>query len=87
MKLRRGKPRYTIPAHSSIVGVYIEGNQKHNQMCSYVLYQVTLEDVRQTSILGMPNHYAIENDSIIFDPAPDKSYLVKVRYTPPIAEF
>lgn len=87
MKLRKGKPRYKIPAHSDIIGVYVEGNQKHNQMCHYALQRVALEELPNIMHLGMPALYSVLHEIIEFSPPPDKPYVVKVRYTPPVQEF
>jgi hypothetical protein len=91
MKLRTKKSRYKIPPISQIIGMYVEGNQKHNQMCSYALYRVSLEEFfkAKTGALGFPTRYCIDHggNMIEFDPIPDKPYIVKMRYVPPVQEF
>ena len=91
MKLRKGKPRYPMPPHSQIIGVYLEGHQRHNQMAAFPLYQVPIEEVRAmqregTWILGCPIGFSIHDNGIEFCPAPDSAYVVRVRYTPPVME-
>ncbi len=88
MKLRKGRPRYKIPPHSDILNVVVEGNQRHNQMVAYVLMQVAFGyDGKPQANCAMPRQFAIVGNKIEFWPVPDKAYRVKVRYTPPVAEF
>ncbi len=89
MKLRRGESRYKIPPHSEMLQVYVEGNQEHNQMVGYVLAQVSNTEMSgmNSAHLGMPMYFAVAPEQIDFWPAPDKPYVVKVRYTPPVQEF
>ena len=89
MKLRRGRASYKIPAHSQIVGVHIGGNQKHNQMVSYAVMQVRLEEIGVNTVYGFPTRWAVTDfgTKIVFKPVPDKAYNVTVRYLPPMMEF
>lgn len=89
MKLRREKQRYKIPPHSEILGVRVEGNQKHNQMWAYVIQQISLVEMSGmlTKHLAMPTYFAVAPEQINFYPIPDKAYTVKVRYLPPVQEF
>ena len=91
MKLKTRKSRYKIPPVSHIEGMYVEGNHKHNQMCHYVLYRVSIEEFykTKTGLLGFPIRYCIDHRKNIveFEPTPDKPYVVKMRYLPPIQEF
>ena len=92
MKLRRGRPSYKIPGHSQILSVYIEGNQRHNQMCAFILQHVAISDIPNPAknskpSLGQPTVCCVRYKSIEFFPIPDKSYVVKIRYVPPIMEF
>jgi hypothetical protein len=87
MKLQTGKARYKIPAQSQILGVYVDGNQPHNQMCSIMLRQVRLGEIEPSDVRGFPVYFFIIDDTIEFSPVPDKPYVVTVRYVPPIQEF
>lgn len=87
MKLRKGRSHYKIPAHSQVFQVFIEGNQRHNQMAALMLCQTSLEDLPRQDIWGVPRYFTVSPESISFAPAPDKPYVVKVRYAPPIQEF
>lgn len=92
MKLRKGRARYRIPEHSQIMHVLIEGNQHHNQMVAIMLQQVNLSDIpkpawRNREKHDMPRVFAIFEDQIEFYPTPDKAYVVRGRFTPPIKEF
>lgn len=90
MKLRRGRAQYKFPECSQIYSAWVEGNQKHNQEVSYVLYQVELSDLgafRKNKLLGRPTSFAVFDGRVEFWPVPDKPYVVKVRYAPPIKEY
>lgn len=88
MKLKTGQPRYRFPAHSRIQGAHIVGNQRHNQMNSIMLSQIRRDEwsaVGRTR--GIPTWFAIYENTIEFFPIPDKPYVVKVQFYPPIQEF
>lgn len=88
MKLKVGKPRYNLPPYSQILGVYVLGNQKHNQMISFNLYQVPIAQLVEAkpAQLAMPTMYSVCGDTIEFWPPPDRPYTVTVRYTTPVME-
>lgn len=94
MKLRRGRAVYKVPPYSQILCAYVEGNQRHNQMVSYMLQQVDLgdlasvgDDERRKIPMAMPTTFAVFDEKIEFWPRPDKAYKVTVRYLPPMMEF
>ena len=87
MKLRGGRCRYKIPEHSQVLAVYIFGNQRHNQMVSYVLQLCKIEDIGDNKKRGRPELAGVYDDRIEFKPIPDKPYKVTVRYLPPVMEF
>ena len=89
MKLRRGKALYKFPPHSEFHSAWIEGNQRHNQ-----IYDIALQFVAKGQFprpnkpwLGLPQYISITHNSIEFYPIPDKPYIVKVRYLPPVQEW
>lgn len=89
MKLRKGRARYKIPAFSKILHVIIDGNQRHNQMFAYRLIQVPMSEIAdRVDTPAMPLRFAAnEEGALLFWPPPDKPYVVKVRYFPPLEEF
>ena len=91
MKLRRGKPSYKIPEHSQVFRVRIEGNQRHNQMHSHLLCMVSISDIpnpnKSDRPYGFPTMCAVFEGTIEFYPIPDKPYVAKVQYAPPIREY
>lgn len=86
MKLRRGKHIYKLPPHSSIESVFVEGNQKHNQMASILLMPCRNRFEPGVNLLGFPTMFFVTHDEIHFNPAPDAPYVVRVRYYPPMQE-
>ena len=87
MKLRTGQALYKIPEHSQILCVYIEGNQRHNQMWSYLLQLIDIGDLGLNKARGRPTYCAVFENKIEFSPVPNKPYKVRVRYVPPIKEY
>lgn len=91
MKLRTGRAVYKFPEYSQILEAWVEGNTKHNQLVSFSLCQVSLEDMPShrphNEQRGFPTTFCVFGDIIEFWPVPDKPYLIKVRYAPPIEEY
>ena len=88
MKLKRGQARYKIPEHSEVLWVCVEGNQKYNQMAARMIQIVSGVQISNEGLEpAMPRRCAVYRDLIMFCPPPDKPYIVKVRYTPPVMEF
>lgn len=86
MRLKKGNALYKFPKpYSQILDVRIEG--KHNQMIDYPIQIVAMGTLPFVAVLGLPMYCAIYKNKIEFSPPPDKAYLVKVRYLPPIKEF
>lgn len=87
MKLKKGKAVYTLPEFSQILDVRVEGNQPHNQMAAHLLARVDSARLQRDQAPGFPTCYTVFMDKIEFAPSPDKPYVVKVRYMPPVEEF
>jgi len=89
MKLRTGRQKYKLPEHSQILAVFVEGNQKYNQMINHHIMQMQPENFHKelNSIQGFPTVCACSHNRIEFWPIPDKPYIVRVQYLPPIKEY
>ena len=88
MKLKTKQPRYKLPPYSEVLAVYIEGNQRHNQMHDIMLPMLPIDQLGgDVTKSGRPERCGVYAGFIEFTPKPDKPYAVKVRYVPPIAEF
>jgi hypothetical protein len=88
MKLRKVKAKYKLPADSRVLRVWVEGNQRHNKMHAYLVPIVPAITLwrEQKSAGKMPKACAVYNGTIEFSPPPDKPYVVKVMYVPPVME-
>ena len=49
MKLKTKQPRYKLPPYSQVLAVYIEGNQRHNQMHAIMLPMIPVDQLRGDS--------------------------------------
>lgn len=91
MRARIGQLSYKIPPISRIEQIFIEGNQKYNQMYSSAIGYMSMEEFLKldTNIQGRPTLCAINHTAskIYFWPVPDKPYEIKVRYYSPVKEF
>lgn len=56
-------------------------------MHHFKLTQVSLDELPRTDLLALPSYFSVLHNIIEFHPVPDKPYIVKVRYTPPVQEF
>ena len=89
MKLRAGKFKYKIPKIGKAEFCYVAGN---NEYCLYDmnLLHISTDDMIRTNseLRGLPTRFTIINqDTIRFWPTPDKPYVVRLRYTPPMVEI
>lgn len=89
MKLRTGKFKYKIPKIGKAEFCYIAGNNKYSLYDMSLLYIHADDMIRvNPEIRGLPTRFTIiNNDSIRFWPTPDKPYVVRLRYTPPMVEI
>lgn len=93
MKLRNGEAIYTIPEHSDILGVRVEGNQPENQMWAKHIVKIRSSELQQIKsryrkpLQGLPEFACFMKETVEFWPVPDKEYIVTLRYTPPVKEF
>lgn len=86
MRLKPGQGTYKFPPCGKVNEAVVQGNQKHNQMASYILYPLSVEDYlrRDQTKVGFPTSYVVIGSEIKFWPIPDHAYLVRVCYTPPM---
>ena len=82
MKLRKGKAKYRLPAYSKVLEVRVEGN--HAYLIPIVSAMTVIDG--QELPPQMPKACAIYGGTIEFSPPPDRPYVVKVRYVPPVME-
>ena len=82
MKLRRGRSRYKIPAHSWIESVVIHGGK-----FQYLAQPVAAEILPKKGIHSLPTSWTIDRGLIRFWPVPDHAYRATIVYAPPLKEF
>lgn len=90
MKCKTRKFKYKIPPIGVLQGIFINANQKHNQMYTMAIEIISLEDfVKLPESFSAPTKCALNNidNTINFWPYPNKPYEIEIRYYPPLTVF